>query len=128
MKNKTSASTDPSLLAASSVGFILAAVGSAEGFEVLREFAALESNDMSCWLFWEDIIEPASVPDIGMLLKNAVEKSLSKRQTNNKQISSKHFKNNGKKTILVKTHPISPTAVCRDFSLYILYIYTKAYI
>lgn len=49
MKNKT-ADTDPSLLAASSVGFILAAVGSTEGFEVLREFAALESNDMSCWL------------------------------------------------------------------------------
>lgn len=78
------ANTDPSLLAASSVGFILAAVGSAEGFEVLSEFAALESNDMSCWLFWEDIIEPASVPDIGMLLKNAVEKSLSKRQTTNR--------------------------------------------
>lgn len=92
MKNKT-ANTDPSLLAASSVGFILAAVGSTEGFEVLREFAALESNDMSCWLLWEDIIEPERDPDIGMLLKNAVEKSLSKK-TNNKYTSWKYFKNN----------------------------------
>ncbi len=48
---ETEVAFTPSLLAASSVGFILAAVGSAEGFEVLREFAALESNDMSCWLF-----------------------------------------------------------------------------
>lgn len=94
MKNKT-ANTDPSLLAASSVGFILAAVGSKEGFEVLREFAALESSDMSCWLLWEDIIEPDRVPDIGMLLKNAVEKSLNKK-TNNKYISQNHFKDNSK--------------------------------
>lgn len=100
MKNKT-ANTDPSLLAASSVGFILAAVGSTEGFEVLREFAALESNDMSCWLLWEDIIEPERDPDIGMLLKNAVEKSLSKK-TNNKHISQKRFTNNWKRVILTK--------------------------
>lgn len=100
MKNKT-ADTDPSLFAVSSVGFILAAVGSTEGFEVLREFAALESNDMSCWLLWEDIIEPDRDPDIGMLLKNAVEKSLSKT-TNNKYISQQHFKNNWKRIILTK--------------------------
>lgn len=79
MRNKT-ANTNPSLLAASSVGFILAAaVGSTEGLEVLREFAALESNEMSCWLLWEDIIEPDRDPEIGMLLKNAVEKSLNEK-------------------------------------------------
>lgn len=100
VKNKT-ANTDPSLLAASSIGFILAAVGSTEGFEVLREFAALESSDMSCWLLWEDIIEPDRVPDIGMLLKNAVEKSLNEK-TSNKYISQNHFKDNSKIVILVK--------------------------
>lgn len=56
-------------------------MGSVEGFKTPKELWVLESRGSSCGLLWEESMVPAREPDSGMLLKNAVEKSLLLRRT-----------------------------------------------
>ena len=71
--------THPSLLAASPTGRVPAA-GSEEGFEELKGTGVLGSSGSSGGPLWELSMGPAREPESGMLLKKAVEKSLSPRK------------------------------------------------
>lgn len=70
-------STNLSLLTDSPVGLALvAATGSVQGYEVPKE-GMLESRGSRCWPLGEESMVPARELESGMLLKNAMEKSLS---------------------------------------------------